>query len=191
MGTKMAPTYANLDMGGLETDLQDKALFKPLLWRHFIDDIFFLWTHNRGELEQFYQQCNLFDPNIKFEQTVSDKSIPFLGVLVILNDGKIETDLYSKPTYTHQNLNWTSCHPRHTKVSIPYSQALCLRCSPPLFAYRRGRNLTQLLTSKRLRSSNHDTPVQRPLPTPPASTTTECDICGRLFNTNRALNIHK
>ena len=42
MGTKMAPTYANLYMGGLETDLQDKALYKPLLWRRVIDDIFFL-----------------------------------------------------------------------------------------------------------------------------------------------------
>ena len=270
-------------MGGQETDLQDKALYEPLLWRRFIDDIFFLWTHIRAKLEQFYQQCNLFDPNIKFEQTVSDKSIPFLDVLVILKDGKIETDLYSKPTDTHQYLNWTSCHPRHTKASIPYIQALRLRCnrskkeyfenrardlnkillergyknklikesimsarritreqaltakttnrvtnrvtlvvtfnpavpklrkivnqyqpplhtssrckeifsSPPLIVYRRERNLTQILTSKSLRSSSHDTPVQRPLPTLPAPTTTECDICGRLFNANRALNIHR
>ena len=63
--------------------------------------------------------------------------------------------------------------------------------SPPLITYRRGRNLTQILTSKRLHSSSPDTPVQRPLPTPPASTTTECDICGCLFNTNRALKIHR
>ena len=255
MGTKMAPTYANLYLGGLETDLQDKALYKPLLWCRFIDDIFFLWTHGRAKLEQFYQQCNLFDPNIKFEQTISDKSIPFLDVLVILKDGKIETDLYSKPTDTHQYLNWTSCHPRHTKASIPYSQALRLRricskkeyfenrardlhkillergyknklikesimsarritreealtakttnrvtnrvplvvtynpgvqnlrkivnqyhpllhtssrckeifSSPPLTAYRRGHNLTQILTSKRLRSSSPDTPSATPI----------------------------
>ena len=31
--------------------------------------------------------------------------------------------------------------------------------------------------------------MQRSLPTPPAFTTTECDICGRLFNSNRALKI--
>ena len=42
MGTKKSQTYVNLDMEGLETDLQDKALYKPLLWRHFIDGIFFL-----------------------------------------------------------------------------------------------------------------------------------------------------
>ena len=33
--------------------------------------------------------------------------------------------------------------------------------------------------------------MQRPLPTPPTSTTTECDICGRLFNSNRTLKIHR
>ena len=150
MGTKMAPTCANLYMGGLETDLQNKALYKSLLWRRFIDDIFFLWTHGRAKLEQFYQQCNLFDPNIKFEQIVSDKSIFFLDVLVILKDGKIETDLYSKPTDTHQYLNWTSCHPRHTKASIPYSQVLRLRriCSKKEYFDNRTRDLHKILLER-------------------------------------------
>ena len=40
------------------------------------------------------------------------------------NSGNITTDLYVKPTDTHQYLLATSCHPNHTKRSIPYSQAL-------------------------------------------------------------------
>ena len=111
MGKRMALTYANLYMGGLETELQDKALHKPLLWRRIIDDIFFLWTHGRAKLEQFYQQCNLFDPNISFEQTVSDKSIPFLDVLVILKDGKIEL----AATHAIQR------HPFHTAKRCVYA----------------------------------------------------------------------
>ena len=37
------------------------------------------------------------------------------------------TDLHVKPTDTHQYLRMDSCHPHHSKTSIPYSQALRLR----------------------------------------------------------------
>ena len=40
------------------------------------------------------------------------------------NSGNITTDLYVKPTDTQQYLMATSCHPNHTKRSIPYGQAL-------------------------------------------------------------------
>ena len=43
-------------------------------------------------------------------------------------NGNIKTDLHTKPTATHQYLHATSCHPHHNKSSIPYSQALRLRC---------------------------------------------------------------
>ena len=49
----------------------------------------------------------------------------FLDVSVSVdNSGNIKTDLYVKPTDTHQYLLATSCHPNHTKRSITYSQAL-------------------------------------------------------------------
>ena len=38
----------------------------------------------------------------------------------------IETDLYVKPTDSHQYLQSSLCHPFHCKKSIPYSQALRL-----------------------------------------------------------------
>ena len=57
----------------------------------------------------------------------STTSIPFLDVNIQLHDGKIETDLYCKPTDKHQYLLYSSSHPFHTKKSIPYSLALRLR----------------------------------------------------------------
>ena len=41
------------------------------------------------------------------------------------------TDLFCKPTDTHQYLHKKSCHPWHTKKAIPYGQALrfCRICS--------------------------------------------------------------
>ena len=150
MGTRMAPTYANLYMGLLEEQLLDQTTLKPLVWFRFIDDIFFLWTFGPTKLQQFFDACNSFDPHIKFEQTVSSTTIPFLDVQVILDNGKIKTDLYTKPTDTHQYLNWTSCHPRHTKAAIPYSLALRLRriCSENNFFEKRARELFNILLDR-------------------------------------------
>ena len=154
MGTRMAPTYANLYMGYLENELLDKSPLKPLVWKRYIDDIFFLWTHGVNKLNDFLQQCNSFDPHIKFEQTFSPTTIPFLDVHVIIKEGKIETDLYTKPTDTHQYLNWTSYHPRHTKTAIPYSLALRLRriCPNDHYFENRVKDLHNILLERGYKS---------------------------------------
>ena len=43
-----------------------------------------------------------------------------------LIEGVKETDLYVKPTDSHQYLQSSLCHPFHCKKGIPYSQALRL-----------------------------------------------------------------
>ena len=47
MGTRMAPSYANLFMGKLEQHAIENAPFKPFVWWRFIDVIFMVWT--KGE----------------------------------------------------------------------------------------------------------------------------------------------
>ena len=64
------------------------------------------------------------DSTIKFTAKWSNKSVTFLE----LRDGHIVTDLFTKPTDTHQYLHQRSCHPHHQKSTIPYSQALRLHC---------------------------------------------------------------
>ncbi|PIK41662.1 hypothetical protein BSL78_21493 [Apostichopus japonicus] len=54
-------------------------------------------------------------------------SVNFLDVTVRKEHGSLSTDLYTKPTDTHQYLHSSSCHPRHCKSGIAYSQALRLR----------------------------------------------------------------
>ena len=52
------------------------------------------------------------------------KSIPFLDTSVSINSsGKINCDLYKKPTDRCQYLLPSSCHPKHVCESIPYSLA--------------------------------------------------------------------
>ena len=150
MGTRMAPSGACLFMGRLEDEILSSATHKPLVWLRYIDDIFFIWTHGQEELDRFISYCNTKHTTIKFTSEQSNKSISFLDVMVNLSDGHLDTDLYSKPTDTHQYLEWSSCHPRHTKHSLPYGLAFRLRriCSTDETLHIRVGQLKQHLLSR-------------------------------------------
>ena len=40
-GTKMAVAFANMFMAKVETDTLSQSVLKPLVWKRFIDDVFF------------------------------------------------------------------------------------------------------------------------------------------------------
>ena len=86
-----------------------------------MDDTFLLWTHGEDKLNEFITYLNNLHPTIKFTSSFSYNEIPFLDVKVMLLNGKLETDLYVKPTDKHQYLLKSSYHPSHTKQSIPFS----------------------------------------------------------------------
>ena len=128
MGTRMAPSYANLFMGDFERKLLRSASHTPEIWLRFIDDIFLAWIHGRDSLNKFIEAANCVHPSIKLTYDISDSKVTFLDTEVHISpDGTIETRLYSKPTDSHSYLHPKSCHPSHTTRSIPYSQALRLR----------------------------------------------------------------
>ena len=63
-------------------------------------------------------------PTIKLTADWSKTSINFLDVMVSITEGLIDTDLYVKPTDSHQDLLSSFCHPFYCKKGIPYNQAL-------------------------------------------------------------------
>ena len=67
MGTKMAPAYANLFMGRLETKLINKAPNLIHTWKRFIDDIFIIWTGSTEEFKEFMLNINQIHPTIRFK----------------------------------------------------------------------------------------------------------------------------
>ena len=89
-------------------------------------------------------------PTIKFTAEWSKTSINFLDVTVSLTEGVIETDLYVKPTDSHQYLQSSSCHPFHCKKGIPYSQALRLNriCSETSSFDKRCNDLERFLLER-------------------------------------------
>ena len=72
MGTKMAVAFSNIFMNKVETEILSQSLFKPLVWKRYIDDIFSLWTTNRDRIEHFIEQANNHHPTIKFTAEISD-----------------------------------------------------------------------------------------------------------------------
>ena len=109
-----------------------------------------IWTKGEETLNEFLTHCNNQNKNIQFEQTISKNSIPFLDVSIILENGKLTTDLYSKPTDKHQYLYSTSCHPKHTKTSLPYCLALRLRriCSTDILFQKRANEMKHHLLQR-------------------------------------------
>ena len=53
MGTKLAPSYANLFMTKFEQNHVYTYHLQPTIWKRFIDDIFMIWPHGMDSLLEF------------------------------------------------------------------------------------------------------------------------------------------
>ena len=130
MGTRTAPSYANIFMADLENKLLDNSPnnLQPLIWKRYIDDIFVVWTHGEESLHTFINHLNTSHPTIKFEHEYSHSNIHFLDTTVTLTQqGTLVTSLYTKPTDRTLLLHNKSHHPIHCKQGVIYSQALRYR----------------------------------------------------------------
>ena len=102
-----------------------------------------MWEHAEEELQKFLETLNCYHPTIKFTAEYSRAKMNFLNVPVMRKGNQLVTDLYVKPTDTHQYLHASSCHVSHCKKSIPFSQALHLNriCSANAFFNKRCNEL--------------------------------------------------
>ena len=81
------------------------------------------WTKGKDYLETFHLILNQLHPNLTFTMEYSEEKLPFLDILLLKYNNRILTDIYSKATDSKQYFNFHSCHPKHTKTSIPYNLA--------------------------------------------------------------------
>jgi hypothetical protein len=128
MGTKLAPSYANIFMADFEERFVYPYNPKPKIWLRYIDDIFLIWEHGQQSLDSFLEHLNSCHHSIKFTAENSTTAVNFLDTTVkVGTDNKLYTTLYCKPTDSHNYLLYESAHPKHTKSSLPYSQLLRIR----------------------------------------------------------------
>ena len=123
----------------------------------YINHIFFIWTHDEGQLKYL----DKFHSNLKSMWKTSQDSVNFLGLNVNLKYGAIFTDLHIKSTDIHQFLHYKSYHSSHIRNPIPYDQAmrisrLCSSCSdfnayiPNLKDWFLARDYTQEVVSDQI-----------------------------------------
>ena len=128
MGTRLAPSLANLFMDRLERRMLDGYPLKPMVWFRFIDDIFYSWCHGENEHKKWLDHLNSQHEKIKFTAEWSKNQINFLDTTIKIDQsGKLIADLYKKPTDSNSYLNYNSAHPPNCKKSLPYSQLLRIK----------------------------------------------------------------
>ena len=129
MGTRVAPTYANLFMAHFEETYVYTYNYnsKPRIWFRFIDDIWGIFSGNSIEFQKFVEYLNSVHDTIKFTEEFSSIEINFLDVTTYRSGQEILSKLYCKPTDSHSYLEFNSCQFPHNKTSIPFSQFLRIR----------------------------------------------------------------
>ena len=169
MGTKCAPSYANISVGWFE----EKFIF-PLLtnlsdfFLRFIDDIFLIWNGTNTEFDNFLKKINECHPSMKFEYEMSKTEINFLDTTVFKVVNKLRTKLYVKPTDRQSYLHSKSEHPNSTKKSITYSQALRFNkvCYNRSDLHNNCKRLLKTLTERGDNKTDTTTQINRAITTP-------------------------
>ena len=83
-------------------------LFKPALYRRYVDDIFLLFN-SPDHIEPFLDYLNSKHGNIKFAKEIEpNNKLSFLDVLITKSDNKFNTSIYRKPTHTGLSTSYFS-----------------------------------------------------------------------------------
>ena len=173
MGIHPAPSFANIYLSrridnklielGEKYGKDHKSAF--IIFKRFLDDLFKIFRGTTKQLHNLFSEMNEIHPTLKFtldhtspenekEEDKCDcpekKSIPFLDTSLSIKNGKIEVDLFRKETDRNQYLLPSSCHPKSTTASIPFSLSLRIVriCTNTLKRDIRLAELKQLLLAR-------------------------------------------
>ena len=120
MGSPLGPTLANIFLCHWETIWLEKCpvQFKPLFYRRYVDDTFFLFSCE-DHVKKFLNYMNSRHVNIHFTfETESNNKLAFLDVLVCREGTSLVTSIYRKPTFSGLYTNF------HSFISEKYKTGL-------------------------------------------------------------------
>ena len=86
MGTKCAPTFANIFMASVEEEFlamrRSRGAMEPSVWLRFIDDILVVWPGLGEGFSDFLAELNSFHPNLEYTSEESTTTINFLDLRI-------------------------------------------------------------------------------------------------------------
>ena len=129
-GAPNSCSYADIAIAPIDDAVFQKMQsdFKELRYfGRYRDDCLSLWCGSRDRLQQFFSFLNSLSNDLKFTMEIGEQSLCFLDVEIKLEDGKLQTTVYSKPTDAHIYLHANSCHNEKSKKGIPKGVALRLK----------------------------------------------------------------
>ena len=126
MGTRMAPSYANVFMGQLEKSFLDTQHRQPLIWLRYIDDVFMTWTHREQHLSTFVEELNQHHDTIKFTAEWSPKEVTLLDTRISINNGATNRTCQQQTQVTVP-----PAVPEHSTDLLPDSTGGHLQSNPP------------------------------------------------------------
>ena len=119
MGLPLGPTFANIFMCFHEKQWLSTCPpeFAPVFYRRYVDDCFILFK-NPSHVDMFLNFLNNKHPCIKFTvEKESNGKLPFLDVLVRRENGRFETSVYRKPSFSGLGTSFFSSIPKSLKFS--------------------------------------------------------------------------
>ena len=120
IGSPLGPALANIFMGCFGSKwLRDCPNdFKPVFYRHYIDDIFVLFS-SPDQGDKFWEYLSSKHPNIKFSlEKEEDGCLPFLDINIFREKDKFATNVYRKKFYSGVYTNLKSFVPETYKIGL-------------------------------------------------------------------------
>lgn len=82
MGTKLAPALATLFLSVIEENYIKDSVYKPILWKIYIDDVFLIWDNTCDHLDNFISGLNHLKPRLRFTATIYSDSVICLDLVI-------------------------------------------------------------------------------------------------------------
>ena len=119
MGNCAALPLTIIFMDNIEKDMIAKCT-SIALWKRYIDDIFFIAVDPPDTL---LAAANTINPFIQFTLEKSDNNkLPFLDVMVSVENGRFEFELYIKPSHSGASLPYDAHAPSSRKRNLIMSE---------------------------------------------------------------------
>lgn len=124
MGSPSSPVFADLVMTDLEVaclrKLKENFNCIPLFYFRYVDDT--IMCIKNSDINIVLDTFNQYNMNLKFTHELpNDGQISFLDTKVSINNNKIISNWYTKPTSSGRFINFNSNHPKPLKMNMVYN----------------------------------------------------------------------